>query len=53
MTNKERFIEIYKTYIKRPGSEKLLEYLLSPHSDFFEAPAKVLRVIETGHIGYL
>ena len=39
MTNKERFIEIYKTYIKRPGSEKLLEYLLSPHSDFFEAPA--------------
>lgn len=37
MTNKERFIEIYKTYIKRPGSEKLLEYLLSPHSDFFEA----------------
>ena len=39
MTNKERFIEIYKTYIKRSGSEKLLEYLLSPHSDFFEAPA--------------
>ena len=53
MTNKERFIEIYKTYIKRPGSEKLLEYLLSPHSDFFEAPAKVLRVIETGHISNL
>ena len=39
MTNKERFIELYKTNIKRPGSEKLLEYLLSPHSDFFEAPA--------------
>lgn len=36
MTNKERFIEIYKTYIKRPGSEKLLEYLLSPHSDFLK-----------------
>ena len=36
MTNKERFIELYKTNIKRPGSEKLLEYLLSPHSDFFE-----------------
>ena len=35
MTNKERFIELYKTNIKRPGSEKLLEYLLSPHSDFF------------------
>lgn len=33
MTNKERFIELYKTNIKRPGSEKLLEYLLSPHSD--------------------
>lgn len=39
MTNKERFLEIYKTNIKRNGSEKLLEFLLSPHSDFFEAPA--------------
>lgn len=39
MTNKERFIEIYKTNIKREGSEKLLEFLLSRHSDFFTAPA--------------
>ena len=37
MTNKERFIEIYKTNIKREGSDKLLDYLLS--SDFFTAPA--------------
>ena len=37
MNCKERFIEIYKTYIKREGADKLLEYLLS--SDFFTAPA--------------
>ncbi len=37
MTNKERFIEIYKSSIKREGADKLLEYLLS--SDFFVAPA--------------
>ena len=39
MTNKERFIEIYKNNIKREGADKLLEYLLSPSSDFFLAPA--------------
>lgn len=39
MTDKERFIEIYKTNIKREGADKLLEYLLSPASDFFTAPA--------------
>lgn len=39
MTNKERFIEIFKTKIKREGADKLLEYLLSPASDFFTAPA--------------
>lgn len=39
MTHKERFIEIYQTHIKRNGSEKLLEFLLSVHSDFFSAPA--------------
>lgn len=39
MTNKERFIEIYKNTIHREGSEKLLEFLLSHNSDFFEAPA--------------
>lgn len=37
MTNKERFIEIYNSSIKREGADKLLEYLLS--SDFFVAPA--------------
>ena len=36
---KEQFIEMYQKYIKRPGSEKLLEFLLSSHSDFFQAPA--------------
>lgn len=37
MNAKERFLDIYKTYIKREGADKLLEYLLS--SDFFTAPA--------------
>lgn len=39
MENKEKFIEIYKNNIKREGADKLLEYLLSPASDFFTAPA--------------
>ncbi|MBO5009321.1 MAG: hydrolase [Clostridia bacterium] len=39
MTSKEKFIEIYNTNIKREGADKLLEYLLSPTSDFFTAPA--------------
>ena len=39
MTSKERFIEIYKSNIKREGADKLLEYLLSASSDFFTAPA--------------
>jgi HD superfamily phosphohydrolase YqeK len=33
----ERFLELYRTYIKRPGSEKLLQWL--DDSDFFYAPA--------------
>lgn len=37
MTSKEKFIEIYKSNIKREGADKLLEYILS--SDFFVAPA--------------
>ncbi|MBQ7363560.1 MAG: hydrolase [Clostridia bacterium] len=37
MTNKERFIEIFTSKIKRDGADKLLEYLMS--SDFFVAPA--------------
>lgn len=39
MGNKEKFLEIYNTYIHREGSEKLQEYLLSKSSDFFTAPA--------------
>lgn len=37
--NKDRFVEIYREHITRPGSEKLLNYLLSENSDFFTAPA--------------
>ncbi len=39
MRKKEEFIEIYNAEIKREGADKLLEYLTSPQSDFFEAPA--------------
>lgn len=39
MNNKERFVEIFKSKIKREGADKLLEYLLSSSSDFFTAPA--------------
>jgi hypothetical protein len=37
--NKDRFVEIYREQITRPGAEKLLNYLLSENSDFFTAPA--------------
>lgn len=36
---KDKFVEIYKENINRPGSERLLDYLLSDSSDFFTAPA--------------
>ncbi|WP_144678031.1 HD domain-containing protein [Desulfitobacterium sp. LBE] len=39
MNHKDEFIDIYNRYIKRDGSEKLLEYLLSKSSDFFVSPA--------------
>ena len=39
MGAKEKFIEIYTQNIKREGADKLLEYLTSPTSDFFTAPA--------------
>ena len=39
MTDKERFIDLFKTKIRREGADKLLEYLTSPASDFFTAPA--------------
>ena len=39
MTNKERFIEIYRRDIKREGAESLLSYLMSDSCDFFRAPA--------------
>ena len=34
---RERFLELYRQYIKRPGSEALLTWI--ENSDFFEAPA--------------
>lgn len=36
---KNEFIEIYNNKITRPGSDKLLSYLLSENSDFFTAPS--------------
>ena len=38
MSGKEEFIEIFKTYITRDGSDKLLDYL-EHKSDFFTSPA--------------
>ena len=38
MATREEFIDIYRTYIHREGSEELLDYLLNK-SDFFTAPA--------------
>lgn len=38
MNAREEFIDIYKTYIHRAGSEELLDYLENK-SDFFTAPA--------------
>ena len=39
MTNRERFIDIFRSNIKREGADKLLDYLTGPSSDFFTAPA--------------
>ena len=39
MTDRERFIDIYKKNIKREGADRLLEYLCSESCDFFRAPA--------------
>ena len=36
---KDKFISIYNEHITRPGSERLLDWLLSENSDFFVAPA--------------
>lgn len=35
--NREKFIEIYSTYIKRPGADELLSWL--DKTDFYTAPA--------------
>lgn len=39
MNARERFIEIFKSKVKREGADKLLEFICSPSSDFFTAPA--------------
>ncbi len=39
LTKKEEFISLYQSRITREGADKLLEYLDSPQSDFFSAPA--------------
>jgi hypothetical protein len=41
MDYKETFIKIFQENIKREGSDKLLDYLLSKQSDFFTAPASM------------
>lgn len=39
INDKEEFLSIFKSCIKREGAEQLLEYLLSKNCDFFTAPA--------------
>lgn len=39
MNARDKFIEIFKSKIKREGADKLLDFILSPSSDFFTAPA--------------
>lgn len=39
MGARDEFIRIYQDNIKRKGSDKLLEYLMSDASDFFTAPS--------------
>ena len=39
MDNRKRFEAIYHNEIKREGADKLWDYLASPSSDFFTAPA--------------
>ncbi|MBR2479023.1 MAG: HD domain-containing protein [Clostridia bacterium] len=39
MTDRERFIDIYRKNIRREGADRLLEWLTSPSCDFFAAPA--------------
>lgn len=35
----QEFLSIFEQHVSREGADKLLEYLTSRHSDFFEAPA--------------
>lgn len=39
MDIREEFIALYSEYITREGADSLLDYLTSPASDFFTAPA--------------
>lgn len=39
MSARDKFIEIYKSKIKREGADKLLDFICSVSSDFFTAPA--------------
>jgi len=36
---KAEFLSLYSQFVKREGADKLIEYLTSPASDFFTAPA--------------
>lgn len=48
---KEEFVTIYRENIKRDGADKLLDYMLSDHSDFFTAPASTR--FHGAHVGGL
>ncbi len=39
MNSRDKFIELFKSKINREGADRLLEFICSPSSDFFTAPA--------------
>ena len=39
MTNREKFLDLYTSLIKREGAQELLAWLTGANSDFFTAPA--------------
>ena len=38
MTDREEFLQIFREHVRRPGAEKLLDWL-DTKTDFFTAPA--------------
>ena len=48
MNPKKEFIEIFNKNIHRDGADKLLEYLISKNSDFFDPEWYYITINEKG-----